>query len=46
MSGALRYLEQRLHRPSPRPDVVVIDGVGYGRDDPLPPPFAEEIKAP
>lgn len=22
-----------------RPDLVVIDGIGYGKDDPLPPPF-------
>ncbi len=23
----------------PRPDLIVIDGIGYGKDDPLPPPF-------
>lgn len=32
-------LNEMLRKPMPRPDLVVIDGVGYGPSDPLPPPF-------
>jgi hypothetical protein len=28
-----------LCKPGTRPDLVVINGIGYGKDDPLPPPF-------
>jgi len=51
INSAVSYLEQYqlkreleklaaiLRQPMGRPDLVVIDGVGYGKDDPLPPPF-------
>lgn len=38
----LSELAALLRKPGPRPDLIVIDGVGYGKDDPLPPPFGSE----
>jgi hypothetical protein len=35
----LSELSSLIRNPGPRPDLVIIDGVGYGKDDPLPPPF-------
>lgn len=37
--GGLEALARELRHPMPRPDLIVIDGVGYGPDDQLPPPF-------
>lgn len=31
-----------LRRPMPRADLIVINGIGYGKDDQLPPPFGSE----
>lgn len=35
----LKALADLVRGPRQRPDLVVIDGIGYGNDDPLPPPF-------
>jgi hypothetical protein len=39
LRNALAYLSKAMRGPHGRPDLVVIDGIGYGRDAPLPPPF-------
>ena len=35
----LAELAALIRTPGPRPDLIVIDGIGYGKDDALPPPF-------